>query len=46
MTRCAARPNGFRTGAAAHWPGKNRVTILDLIDRAATVEGLDAVDLN
>lgn len=43
--RYAARLNAFRIGAAAHWPGRNRVTTLDLVERAATA-GLDAADLN
>lgn len=42
----AARLNAFRIGAEACWPGRNRITAMDLIDRAATVEGLDAADLN
>jgi len=46
MTRYAARLNAFKLGAAAYWPEKNRITILDLVARAATVEGLNAADLN
>lgn len=42
----AARLNAFGMGAAAYWPGKNKITVLDLIARAATVEGLGAADLN
>ena len=42
----AARLNSFRVGAERYWPGKNRITTLDLIDRAATAKGLNAVDLN
>lgn len=43
----AARLNAFRVGHEKYWPGKNgKVTTLDLIDRAATVPGLGAVDLN
>jgi xylose isomerase len=42
----AARLNAFRIGAAEYWPGRNRITTLDLLERAATVEGLNAADLN
>ena len=44
--RYAARLNSFKVGAEAYWPGKNRVTTADLLERAATVEGLNAADLN
>ena len=44
--RYAARLNSFKVGADAYWPGKNRVTTADLLERAATVEGLNAADLN
>ena len=42
----AARLNAFKMDAASYWPGKNRITTLDLLERAATVEGLNAADLN
>jgi xylose isomerase len=42
----AARLNAFKIGADAYWPGKNRITVSDLISRAATVPGLDAADFN
>lgn len=42
----ATRLNGFKANAAQVWPGRNRITSLDLIERAATVPGLSAVDLN
>ncbi len=42
----AARLNSFKVGADAYWPGKNRVTTVDLLERAATVQGLNAADLN
>ncbi len=42
----AARLNSFKVGAAQFWPGKNRITTLDLLERAAAVEGLNAADLN
>lgn len=42
----AARLNSFKSGAEAYWPSKNRVTVFDLLARAATVPGLTAVDLN
>ncbi|MDH6266676.1 xylose isomerase [Rhizobium sp. SG_E_25_P2] len=42
----AARLNAFKMDAARYWPGKNRVTTVDLIERAATVKGLNAADLN
>lgn len=46
-TAYAARLNSFRVGHEHYWAGKNgKVTTLDLIDRAATVAGLGAVDLN
>jgi xylose isomerase len=49
MTRYpyAARLNSFATRTDLFWPGRtDRPTTLDLIDRAATVEGLSAVDVN
>lgn len=42
----AARLNAFKLGAAAHKPGRNRVTTVDLLERAAGVRGLNAADLN
>lgn len=42
----ATRLNGFKSDAARIWPGRNRITALDLIERAATVPGLSAVDFN
>ena len=43
----AARLNSFRVGAEDYWKHLNRkVTTIDLLERAATVEGLGAVDLN
>ncbi len=42
----ATRLNGFKADAAKVWPGRNRITALDLIERAATVPGLSAVDFN
>ena len=44
--RYAARLNSFKVGAEAYWPGKNRVTTADLLERAATADGLNAADLN
>ena len=44
--RYAVRLNSFKVGAEAYWPGRNRVTTSDLLERAATVEGLNAADLN
>ena len=44
--RYAARLNSFKVDADAYWPGKNRVTTADLLERAATVDGLNAADLN
>ena len=46
LSRYAARLNSFRVGAEDYWPNKNRITTADLLDRAATVDGLDAADLN
>lgn len=42
----ATRLNGFKANAAKVWPGRNRITSLDMLERAATVEGLSAVDFN
>lgn len=42
----AARLNSFKVGAESYWPGKNRITSVDLLERAAAVEGLNAADLN
>jgi xylose isomerase len=42
----ATRLNGFKADAATAFPGRNRITALDLIERAATVPGLSAVDFN
>ena len=43
----AARLNSFRSRSEDYWPLKNHeVTTLDLLARAATVPGLNAVDLN
>ena len=46
LSRYAARLNSFRVGAEDYWTNKNRITTADLLDRAATVDGLDAADLN
>ena len=42
----AARLNAFRLGAAEYWPHKNRITAIDLLERAGSVDGLTAADLN
>jgi xylose isomerase len=42
----AARLNAFKIGIKERWPGRNRVTTLDLLERAALVPGLNAADLN
>ena len=43
----AARLNTFTVGAEHYWKNKNsKITAFDLIERAATVPGLNAVDLN
>jgi xylose isomerase len=43
----AARLNSFATRPELFWPGRNdKPTTLELIDRAATVPGLTALDLN
>lgn len=44
--RYAARLNAFKIGAKEYWPGKNLITTNDLLERAATVKGLNAADLN
>lgn len=45
--RFATRLNSFRVNAAQYWPGKNgKVTTLDVLERAAKVKNLSAVDLN
>ncbi len=47
LPRFAARLNSFVTRPELHWPGKNSApTPLELMERAATVRGLSAVDLN
>ncbi len=42
----AARLNAFKIGAAQKWPGRNRITTIDLLERAASVRGMNAADLN
>lgn len=43
----AARLNSFVTRPELHWPGKNSApTPVELMERAASVRGLNAVDLN
>lgn len=45
--RYATRLNSFRVNQAQYWPGKNgKVTTLDVLERAAKVKNLTAVDLN
>jgi len=45
--RFAARLNSFRVRARELWPERNgKATTLDLIGRAASVKGLNCVDLN
>jgi len=44
--RYAARLNAFKIGAENYWPGKNQITTVDLLARAATVPGLNSVDFN
>lgn len=45
--RYAARLNSFATRPGLFWPGRTEPPdTLDLIDRAASVEGLSAVDVN
>lgn len=45
--RYATRLNSFRVNAAEYWPGKNgKVTTLDVLERAAKVKNLTAVDFN
>ena len=46
MPQYAARLNSFKVGAERYWPGKNQITTVDLLERAAAVEGLNAADLN
>ena len=41
----AARLNAFKIGADTYWPGKNQVTTIDVLERAASA-GLNAADLN
>ena len=40
----AARLNAFKIGANNYWPGKKKITTLDLIERAAEA-GVTAADL-
>jgi xylose isomerase len=42
----AARLNAFKIGIKQKWPGRNRITTLDLLERASVVPGLNAADLN
>jgi xylose isomerase len=42
----AARLNAFKIGIKEKWPGRNRITTLDLLERASQVPGLNAADLN
>jgi xylose isomerase len=42
----ATRLNAFKADAATAFPGKNRITAIDMMARAATVPGLSAVDFN
>jgi xylose isomerase len=42
----AARLNSFKVGAERYWPGKNQITTVDLLERAASVDALNAADLN
>ncbi len=44
-THFAGRLNAFKIGADTYWPGKNRITTVDLLERAASA-GLNAADLN
>ena len=44
--RFAARLNAFKIGIKEKWPGRNRITTLDLLERASLVPGLNAADLN
>lgn len=44
--RYAARLNAFKIGADIYWPGRNRITTVELLERAASVPGLNAADLN
>lgn len=44
--RYASRLNAFKIGADKYWPGKNHITTIDMLTRAATVKGLNAVDFN
>jgi xylose isomerase len=43
----AARLNSFRVNEKQYWQGHNgKITTLEVLDRAASVSGLNAVDLN
>ena len=47
VPKFAARLNSFRVGERAYWPARNgRATTLDLVERAAKVDGLNCVDFN
>jgi len=46
IPKYAARLNAFKIGADSYWPGKNRITTVDMLARASTVPGLNAVDYN
>jgi xylose isomerase len=44
--RFATRINSFASGAAAYWPGVAKPSLAQMVERAATVEGLTELDLN
>jgi sugar phosphate isomerase/epimerase len=47
MTEFAARLNSFLVNKKQYWAGRNdEITILDVLERAASAKGLNAVDLN
>ncbi len=47
LNQYATRLNSFRVNAAQYWPGKNgKITTFDVLERAAKVKSLSAVDLN
>lgn len=45
--RFATRINSFASGASDHWPGlTGKPTLIQMVQRAATVDGLTELDLN
>lgn len=44
--RYAARLNAFKPAVAKHHPDRNRITVIDLLELAGSIDGLNAADFN